>query len=649
MCGIAGILNLRGNALGADAALASRMASALTHRGPDDEGEMKDGPIAFGFRRLSIIDLTTGHQPLSNETGTVWVMFNGEIYNFVELRSELEGYGYLFRTKSDTEVILRAYEHYGLDFVNHLTGMFAIAVWDLVRERLLLMRDRIGKKPLFYGINGDQLAFASEIKSLSVWPHLDRTINAAALDEYLGVLYVPAPHSIFTGARKLPAAHMLVADCHRGTYHIERYWRVSPVPDYTKSFDYYTEGLKEVLTEAVRIRLRSDVPLGAFLSGGVDSTAIVGLMAKEVSPIQTFSIGFRDKRFDESHYARLAASAFGTHHHEEMIDSADVSPEELEKLVWHMDEPFGDSSFIPTYWVSKLAKKSVTVALSGDGGDELFGGYTRYRLFQTLSRLDVLPGVFRLAGKKLAHHLGTLAGSLPATVSERLRQAQKAFELSALNKDQQILALQTYFSASSRNDLYSDEWRASLNGHNRNGHHEHGSDYLDGVAAKDAALIKFMLKDLETSMIDDCLVKVDRASMACSLEVRSPFLDHRVIEFAMKIPPQFKLKNGKQKIVLKKAFKELLPGEIATRAKKGFEVPFAQWFQQKNWRALLLDMLSEGRLRRQGIFNPASVLKLRDQVLSNPEALCSPVSAYQLRHRVWALLMFQMWHEQFVG
>jgi asparagine synthase (glutamine-hydrolysing) len=608
---------------------------------------MKEGPVAFGFRRLSIIDLETGHQPISNDMGTVWAMFNGEIYNFVELRAELARQGYHFRTKSDTEVILRAYEYYGLNFVNHLRGMFAIALWDAKQERLVLARDRVGKKPLFYGINRNQLAFASEIKALQVWPHLDRTIDAVALDEYLSVLYVPAPHSIFAGARKLPAGHLLIADCRRGEYVIERYWRASPVPDYTKSFDYYAEGLREVLGEAVRMRLRSDVPLGAFLSGGVDSTIIVGLMAKEVSPVQTFSIGFRDKRFDESAYARTAAQEFATQHHEETVDSTNVSPEELQSLVWHMDEPLGDSSFIPTYWVSKIARKNVTVALSGDGGDELFGGYTRYRLLQTLRRLNVLPSVCRLAGKTLTAQLRTLPAHWSPGISERLRQAHKAFELSTLNEDQQIEALQTYFDVQSKSQIYCHAWSAHLNGHNSNRNVVQENGFLKGVAKDDKALVKFMARDLETSMIDDGLVKVDRSSMACSLEVRSPFLDHRVIEFAMKIPPQFKLKNGGQKIILKKAFNDLLPSEIATRGKQGFEVPFAQWFQRKSWRALLLDMLSEDRLRRQGIFNPSKVVKLRDELLLDSEARYSQVSSYQLRHRVWALLMFQMWHEQF--
>jgi asparagine synthase (glutamine-hydrolysing) len=646
MCGIAGIFNLVGEPLGADSAVAFRMSSALVHRGPDDYGEMTEGPVAFGFRRLSIIDLETGHQPISNETGTVWVMFNGEVYNFIELRAVLESHGYIFRTKSDTEVILHAYEHYGLDFVHHLRGMFAIALWDGTQKRLLLVRDRVGKKPLFYGVSGKQLAFASEIKALLRWPRLDRSIDAAALDQYLGVLYVPAPHSIFAGVRKLPAGHMLVADCRKETYTVERYWRVAPVPEYGKPLAYYAEGLREVLAEAVRIRLRSDVSLGAFLSGGIDSTIIVGLMAREVSQLQTFSISFPDKRFDESAYARLAAASFGTKHHEETVDSADVDPKDLEKLVWYMDEPFGDSSFIPTHWVSKIARKKVTVALSGDGGDELFGGYTRYRHFQTLQRLRALPGVCRLAGKSLASGLRVLAGPLSSTMAERLRLAQKAFELSTLDENKQIEALQTYFDAVGRKQIYTDAWGAHVNG---NGYRAQTNGHLKGIAREDAALLKFMTKDFETGMIDDGLVKVDRASMACSLEVRSPFLDHKVIEFAMKIPPQFKLKNGLQKIVLKEAFKDLLPPAITRRAKQGFEVPFAQWFQKNNWRCLLQDMLAPDRLRRQGIFDSASVVNLRDQFLRDPEARGLSVSAYQLRHRVWALLMFQMWHDQFAN
>ena len=642
MCGIAGLLNLQGAPM-ADADVVSRMASHLSHRGPDDDGYLTDGPVAFGFRRLSIIDLETGHQPVSNEDGTVQVMLNGEIYNFIELRSELEKSGHVFRTQTDTEVIAHAYESYGLDFVDHLRGMFAIALWDSRQQRLVLARDRVGKKPLFYGVSGNQLAFASEIKALLAWPHLNRSINARALHDYFTFLYVPAPDSIFEKVHKLPAAHILVADSGSGSVTVRRYWRVSPDPDRTKSLAFYVDGLRDVLSEAVRLRLRSDVPLGAFLSGGIDSSVVVGLMSREVSPVRTFSIGFPDKRFDETGAARLVAETCGTIHKEEILRGFDISPEEFSDLVWYMDEPFADSSFLPTYWVSKLARRDVTVALSGDGGDELFGGHTRYHYFQLLNRLRSLPDWLRRAGKDVIWRSKNLMLPLSPKMAERLRKTQKALELGALTDAEQIFTLVTYFDEDSKDRLYDQEWSARVNGY---ASRERLAREMQPVT--DAPLASFLAWDYETNLVDDALVKVDRASMACSLEVRSPLLDHRVTEFAMKIPPEYKLRNGVQKFVLKRAFADLLPEQIVHRPKHGFEVPFAQWFRKEPWRSFLLDMLAEDRLRNQGIFNPREVIQLRDQFLRDPEAPNLFLSAYQLRHRVWMLFVFQVWYEHFM-
>lgn len=645
MCGIAGILNLDGDPLG-PTTVAQQMASSIEHRGPDDEGLLTDGPVAFGFRRLCIIDLATGHQPIADEQAGLWCMFNGEIYNFLELRKQLEAKGYSFRTNSDTEVILQAYAAYDLDFVQHLRGMFAIALWDAKRQRLVLVRDRVGKKPLFYGVNNGQLAFASEVKAFLKWPTFRRTINGQALNDYLTFLYVPSPSSIFEGIKKLPPAHLLVADCKQGSFDVRRYWNVSVTPDRSKSFEFYEEGLREVLAEAVQLRLRSDVPLGAFLSGGIDSTLIVGLMSRYISPVRTFSIGFPDARFDETAYARCAAAAFGTIHTEEVVDAYSVPPDELCKLVWYMDEPFGDSSFIPTYWLSKSARKAVTVALSGDGGDELFAGYPRYRYFQLLQRFNLVPASLRRAGGHIAAALRRAVLPQSSALAERLRQVQKALVLSEHQPEDQILAMLTYFDEANKSRLYSDAWRAGLNGHMSNDllrkEIRSGSDGAEPLAG-------FMARDFQTNMVDDVLVKVDRASMACSLEVRAPFLDHHVVEFALRIPPEYKLRNATHKLILKKAFAGLLPQEIVNRGKKGFEVPFAQWFQQPQWRALLVDMLAEERLRSQGIFNPPEVLRLRDWLLDDPEAVRLPMSAYQLRHQVWALLVFQIWHDQFMG
>jgi asparagine synthase (glutamine-hydrolysing) len=645
MCGIAGILNIDGEVLG-PTTVAQQMAASIEHRGPDDKGMLLDGPVAFGFQRLCIIDLETGHQPVADEQARLWCMFNGEIYNFLELRKQLEAKGCSFRTNSDTEVILQAYAAYGLDFVPHLRGMFAIALWDATQQRLVLVRDRIGKKPLFYGVSNGQLAFASEIKSFLKWPEFKRTINAQSLNDYLTFLYVPAPSSIFEEVQKLSPAHMLVADCKRGSVEVRPYWQVSATPDRSKSFEFYQEGLREVLAEAVQLRLRSDVPLGAFLSGGIDSTLIVGLMSRYISPVRTFSIGFPDARFDEREYARCAANAFGTIHTEEVVDAFSVSPDELCKLVWYMDEPFGDSSFIPTYWLSKLARKNVTVALSGDGGDELFGGYPRYRYFQLLQRFNLVPAALRRVGGQLAAAMRTAVLPQSPGLAERLRRVQKVLALSEQDPEDQMLAMLTYFDEAHKSRLYSDAWRNGLNGHLS---HDLLRQQVRSAGQGSEPLAGFMARDLQTNMVDDVLVKVDRASMACSLEVRAPFLDHHVVEFALRIPPEYKLRGGTHKLILKKAFAELLPEQIVNRSKKGFEVPFAQWFQQPQWRALLVDMLSEERLRSQGIFNPPDVIRLRDWLLDDPEAACLPMSAYQLRHQVWALLVFQIWHDQFMG
>lgn len=644
MCGIAGLLDLSGVNL-ADASLAGRMAAYLNHRGPEEEGFYSSGPVAFGFRRLKIIDLKTGHQPLPNEQGTVWVMCNGEIYNFVELRSELEKKGHSFKTQSDTEVIVHAYESYGLDFVHYLRGMFAISLWDDTQKRLVLVRDRIGKKPLIYSVADNQLAFASEIKALLAWPHLKRSINTKALHDYLTLLYVPTPESIFENVYKLPPAHMFIADCRKKSFSLSRYWEFCADPDYGKSKAFYVNGLREILTESVRIRSRSDVPLGVLLSGGIDSTIITGLLSREVSPVRTFTIGFSEKSFDETRYAKLAADLFKTEHIQNTLDVNSIGPDEFKRLVWYMDEPFGDSSYIPTYLASRMARQYVKVVLSGDGGDELFAGYPGYHHLRMLKWLNILPAPFRITAQKLVTQLRNFKLLQPFALDGYLRKAQKLCQLSMLKEEEQVFALLTYFDESSKAMLYSDNWR------NRIGRYttwELFNQKLSGTAYIKDPLVRSMARDFQTNMVDDCLVKVDKASMANSLEVRSPFLDHCFVEFAMKIPPEYKLRYGKHKIILKQAFRDLLPKRISQRRKQGFEIPFSAWFQKEPWRSFLLDMLSQERLRRQGIFNPAEVINLRDQFLRNPQAHGLDASAYQLRHRIWMLFIFQAWYEQFM-
>ncbi len=647
MCGIAGLFELDGSFNERSGAVASRMADQLEHRGPNDAGLLHQGPLAFGFRRLSVIDLETGHQPMSNPDGSVWVMLNGEVYNYVELRTALESRGHTFRTNSDTETVICAYAEHGLDFVDHLRGMFAIALWDQNRKRLVLVRDRLGQKPLFYAQAGGQLAFASEQKALLPWPHLDRSLDPEALHDYLTFLYVPSPSSIFSSVRKLPAAHMLIASAGQALK-LRRYWNVVPRPEADRTEADWQRDLHDTLSEAVRLRLRSDVPLGAFLSGGIDSTVITSLMCEHAggsSEVETFSIGFADSRFDESGLAKRTASAFGTRHTTEVIDDTSLTPRELEVLTWHMDEPFGDSSFIPTYWVSRSARKHVTVALSGDGGDELFAGYHRYRRFQQLEGLARLPRSVNRAGELLSGSAMRCAMPLAPALGERLRQIEKAFAIGQLEPAEQMLALVTYFDESSKAKLYSRDWQAQPTGYRSI---ERVVSQLAALPPGGSSLARFMARDVTSNMIDDALVKVDRASMACSLEVRNPFLDHKVVELALRIPLQYKIRQGTQKWILRRTFAGEIPEHIKGARKRGFEVPFAVWFQRAPWRDFVIDTLSPASIHRAGIFDSEEVLKLRDALLRDPEARGVALSAYQLRHRVWMLLVFQIWWQQFV-
>lgn len=645
MCGIVGIVNLDGREQDNTQCIEA-MAATLYHRGPDDSGFEIVGAVSLGFRRLSIIDLQTGHQPLADSDKSIWIVFNGEIYNYIEIKKSLEKMGCQFRTQSDTEVIVYAYKIYGLDFVNHLRGMFAIAIWDRPAQQFLLVRDRLGQKPLFYSIDGFQLVFASEIKALIKGYGLrEKQISPSALHDYLSFLYVPTPESILDSVQKLPPAHMLVANIGKKEWHIKRYWQVDPTPDRSISFEQYVDQLREELMKAVRIRLRSDVPLGAFLSGGVDSTIIVGLMNELASSVKTFSIAFPDSRFDESPYSRKTSSHFDVTHKVEMVDAASLQPEQLEELVWFMDEPFADSSFIPTYWVSKTARKDVTVALSGDGGDELFAGYTRYQHFRYTEQLSRMPHYFRLLGLSGVDFLFSATSNHFPDTSERLRLVKKAIQLSDMPYEQRLFAMLTYFEEEGKLNLYSEPWKSRL------GNYHSGILFQRQLAQLNLtgeSLPDFMARDLTTNLPDDALVKVDRASMACSLEVRSPFLDHRVVELALKIPPEFKIKGKIQKHILKYTFRELLPEWVLNHPKQGFEVPFAHWFQQKRWRDFLIDILSYDAVKAQSIFDPQAVVTLRDTFLSDPEANYVPLSAYQLRHRLWILLMFQLWYRTYI-
>jgi len=644
VCGIAGVLNLTGAPL-EDPRVVMRMASCLVHRGPDETGYLVDGPVAFGFRRLRIIDLETGHQPVPNEQAKIWAMFNGEIYNFVELRHELQTRGHQFRTQSDTEVIVHAYESFGLDFAQRLRGMFAIALWDSQRRRLILVRDRIGKKPLFYSVRHDQLVFASEIKALLPWPGLDRTLDPEAIHDYLSFLYVPAPKSIFKQVRKLLPAHLLVANTETGHLQITRYWQLQSRPDRGKSRRYFVEGLRSHLEESVHLRLRSDVPLGAFLSGGLDSTAVVGLMSREQmsEPVKTFSMGFQDVRFDETHYARLAAKAFDTNHTEEVVEP--ISVDLMQRLAWFLDEPFADSSAIPMYQISRLARQHVTVALSGDGGDELFAGYPRYQYVRWLRYLARIPKPIRIGVSWLSQRGSQMLAPGWSSAGKTLRRLGKALHLSHLPESQRTLALLSYYEDGDKRALYAPDFAVQLNGYSSSSFF---TDRMAQFAGDGDPIVAFMAQDLETNLVDDALVKVDRMSMACSLEMRCPFLDHKLVEFAATIPPELKLQGTRTKLILKEALADILPTEIAHRGKSGFAVPFGAWFKLNEWRTLLNDCLSREAVRHRGIFNPKGVDDIRQQLLSENAAQKLEISTHQLWHRTWLLFMFELWARQYL-
>ncbi len=646
MCGIAGA------AWTADAAPLSpatleRMISAIAHRGPDDSGTYFSGEgrgAALGFRRLSIIDLSTGHQPLANEDESVWIVFNGEIYNYRELRADLEARGHRFRTNTDTECIVHLYEDLGPDCVQRLRGMFAFAIWDDRRKRLLLARDRPGKKPLFYRLDRGQLTFASELKSLLLVPNAPRRLNRRAIDSYLCYQYVPYPDCILEGYHKLPPAHVALFENCR--LEVRRYWR----PPYesgarfqrahsdpnsgtlktcpTTAADWQRE-LRRTLTEAVRLRMRSDVPLGAFLSGGIDSTIITGLMQEQSDrPVHTFSIGFPIKEFDERSYAREAANHLGTEHHELV-----VTPNALEilpKLIWHYDEPFADSSAIPTMYLSEMTRRHVTVALSGDGGDELFAGYTRYLAVKLASRFDRLPGPLRrLITSKLWQRLPSGAGH-----RSLLRRGKRFLAALGETPEKRYLRWIGIFEESLRRELYRPEFAAEL------GEFDAGDFLMQAYAECPSRdfITRTTCADVLTYLPCDILTKVDIASMAFSLECRSPFLDQEVMELAARMPIELKLcgKQGKQ--ILLDTFADLLPPSIQRRSKMGFGVPLANWFRGE-LQPFLRDVLFDSRTLSRGLFEPSAVHRLFDEHVQ---------SKNDHSHRLWALLCLELWQRMFL-
>jgi asparagine synthase (glutamine-hydrolysing) len=630
MCGIAGIVAAPGAQL-ADPADVRRMCAQIVHRGPDDEGIHFDGNACLGMRRLAIIDLPGGHQPIHNEDRSVWLVFNGEIYNYRELRRELEALGHRFYTRSDSEVIVHAYEEYGTGAFARLRGMFGIAIWDATRRRLLLARDRFGKKPLFYvRTAAGALAFGSELKTLTAIDGWRRELDGTAVREYLLSGYVPTPRAIFRDVAKLEPGSWL--EFAQGRVTVQRYWTAAFGPKLGGSDEELTEQLAVRIEEAVRVRLVSDVPFGAFLSGGLDSGVVTAFMARNLTaPVRTFTIGFREARFDESAEARRVAEFLGTQHEELVVEPDAVAL--TERLAWHLDEPFGDSSAIPTYLVSELASRHVKMVLSGDGGDELFGGYARYRQFLQLDRLRRWSG--GLAGPAARTAGGLLGGPVGRRIAAIGSRLCRPFPGSYLSG----VCLTTPETAQ---QLLGADAAATVDG-GASAAASVGPPYgsLEAAFAGEAGaalLDRVIAGDLATYLLDDILVKVDRMSMACSIEARSPLLDHELAEFALRLPCSAKLRRGTGKYLLRRVAAQLLPPDVLQRPKRGFAVPLAQWLRGP-LAPMLRDVAGGARAAQRGVFCGAVVDRLIDEHLAGVADRSEPL---------WLVLQFELWARRFL-
>jgi len=622
MCGIAGRFNFN-PAHRVQRQLLRAMTSVLAHRGPDADGHYAADGVGLGHRRLSIIDLSTGDQPLSNEDGTIWTVFNGEIYNFAELRVELEACGHSFRTHTDTEVIVHAYEEWGERAMTRFRGMFAFALWDGPRRRLLLVRDRLGVKPLYYSLLSSSVVFGSEIKALLEDPEVPQEWSASAIDAYLALQYVPTPQTIYQSIWKLPAGHFLVAE--PGRVSVQRYWDLTfPGGGDAAREDEYLEELEHHLTEAVRLRLISDVPLGAFLSGGIDSSLVVAAMTRTApGRVLTTSVGFSNEAFNELAHARTVARHLKTESYERVVepDIADLLP----KLAWHLDEPFADSSAVPTYYVSAAARERVTVALSGDGGDELWAGYTRHRVEQSELAARRWLGV---AGGRLA---GWVAGHLPLGLKGVRSMRHLALQPADAYARKHAYGL---FDGDRGAALYSRDFALTV----RDADPFAGFRRAHAACASPDPLDRALYVDVNTYLIDDIMTKVDKMSMAVSLEAREPLLDHKLLEFAATVPTSLKLKDGRGKHLLRRLLERHVPASIVNRPKQGFAVPVAEWLRGP-LAGMVDDLLQDGRLHDRGIFEPAAVTRLWNEHRARTE---------DHGHRLWSLLMLELWFRQFV-
>ncbi len=605
------------------------MASVINHRGPDDEGIYVKNNVGLAHKRLSILDLSpAGHQPMNNEDGSIWIVFNGEIYNFLDLREELQKKGHTFRSRTDTETIIHLYEEKGVECVHDLRGMFAFAIWDENKKRLFCARDRAGKKPFVYAHTEDGLVFASEIKSLLRDPALKRNLDYSAIHHYLTYQYVPSPLSIFKDIKKLPPAHVLIYE--GGDLTIKRYWSLSYQKKlHLSSVGEYGEQFRDLFQEAVKIRLRSDVPLGAFLSGGIDSSLVVAVMSRLMNqPVKTFSIGFEEEGYDEVAFARIIAEKYETDHHEFTVKPDAVSI--LPQLVWHYNEPFADSSAIPTYYVSKMTRDFVTVALNGDGGDESFAGYERYVADKLADYYRRVPPFIREG------IIRRVVDTLPHSTNRRnfFRRLKRFVKGISEPPERRYVRWICFFDNEMKGDLYTPSFK-DLNRE------------LDSVdltvkwyerADAEQFLDRTLFVDVMSYLPEDLLVKVDIASMAHSLEARSPFLDHKVMEFAALLPPNLKLRGMETKFLLKDTLSDIVPQEILQRKKMGFGVPLDVWFRN-DLKEMAYDVLLDQKSIERGYFRKEYVLQMLDDHVSK---------RYDHSYRIWALLFLELWHRMFI-
>lgn len=628
MCGIAGWINLENNSSqNHSEAVLHSMCERMKHRGPDSEGLWLDEKVALGMRRLSIIDLATGEQPVYSEDKSIVVVMNGELYNFKEVRADLEKRGHKFETHTDTEILPHLYEEYGEAMLEHINGMFAFALWDKRTEKLLIARDKFGEKPLYYGVFAGKLIFASELKVLLENPAVETEINIDALRQYLSFDYVPAPHSIYKNIYKLPAAHFLTVE--KGEVKTRRYWNLSWNKNgHTPSIEKAAEELRELLSDAVKMRLVADVPLGILLSGGVDSSTVAAFAAQHASgKIKTFSIGFEEDSFDESKYARQVARHLDTEHYEDKL-SVERAADLISEIGLWLDEPLSDGSLLPTFLLSRFVRKHVTVALGGDGGDEIFAGYPMYYAHKVAKFYNGIPSFFR------NNLIEPVVNRLPVS-SKNLSFDYKAKRFIRAAKYDTVTRHHSWFGSFSTDEqqkLLSKDVLANTS----------GDIYADAKnllqitdATNDIERMQFL--DLNFYMAEDILTKVDRASMAVSLEVRAPFLDPRVAEFAAQLPLEYRLKGSQGKYILKKAMENLLPKNILHRPKKGFGIPIAEWLKGR-LNPLMREMLAPERLKNQGLFDEKFVQTLIKE---------HETGAASHHKQLWTLLVFQLWFDNF--